>query len=213
MGIALYSPKLDKSFNSVRAIQFTKSLVQNFHFHQFDPIRSRTKNVQDSQDKSETDQLIINLLAAAKNDVATLMSSYLEHFDMNMSGYDGKTALLVAAAHGHLGTVGIIFDIYGQFSNNEEKYLFQLYWDAVTFLTRTCGVDITLKDKRGRTAADFAQIGKHSAILKLLETVSEQKINPRTRELSMNESMNTDEDEILDWKSKLQAFWSLALNT
>ena len=104
MGIALYSPKLDKSFNSVRAIQFTKNLVENFHFHQFDPIRSRTKNVQDSQDKSETDQLIINLLAAAKNDVATLMSSYLEHFDMNMSGYDGKTALHVAATHGHLGS-------------------------------------------------------------------------------------------------------------
>ena len=122
MGIALYSPKLDKSFNSVRAIQFTKNLVENFHFHQFDPIRSRTKNVQDSQDKSETDQLIINLLAAAKNDVATLMSSYLEHFDMNMSGYDGKTALHVAATHGHLGKVRIILDIHSHFPNNEKIF-------------------------------------------------------------------------------------------
>ena len=46
MGIALYSPRVDKSFNSVRGIDFTLKLVETFHFHEYDPIRIRSKTVQ-----------------------------------------------------------------------------------------------------------------------------------------------------------------------
>jgi len=55
MGIAFYSPRLDKSFNSVRGLEFTNRLVQSFHFHEFDPIRLRTKTVQ-SAELTDTDQ-------------------------------------------------------------------------------------------------------------------------------------------------------------
>ena len=46
MGIALYSPKIEKSFNSVRGLDFALKLVNTFHFHEFDPIRLRSKTVQ-----------------------------------------------------------------------------------------------------------------------------------------------------------------------
>ena len=46
MGIALYSPKINNSCNSVRGIEFTTKLVETFHFHEYDPIRLRTKTVQ-----------------------------------------------------------------------------------------------------------------------------------------------------------------------
>ena len=45
MGIALYSPNIDKSFNSTRALEFAHKLVNIFHFHEFDPIRSKTVQV------------------------------------------------------------------------------------------------------------------------------------------------------------------------
>ena len=46
MGIALYSPKIGKSFNSERGLDFALKLVNTFHFHEFDPIRLKTKYVQ-----------------------------------------------------------------------------------------------------------------------------------------------------------------------
>ena len=62
MGIAIYSPLIDNSFNSgkifrsrqfyqqltvwnpvkVRGVEFGLKLVEKFHFHEFDPIRLRT---------------------------------------------------------------------------------------------------------------------------------------------------------------------------
>ena len=46
LGMALYSPRLDKSFNSVRGLDFSLKVVEHFHFHEYDPIRLRSKSVQ-----------------------------------------------------------------------------------------------------------------------------------------------------------------------
>ena len=44
MGMCIYSPRLDRSRNSVRGVQFCKLFTERFVFHQFDPSdRSRDK--------------------------------------------------------------------------------------------------------------------------------------------------------------------------
>jgi glutaminase len=44
MGMCIYSPRLDRSRNSVRGVQFCKVFTDRFVFHQFDPSdRSRDK--------------------------------------------------------------------------------------------------------------------------------------------------------------------------
>ena len=70
--------------------------VKVFTQNQYDPIRMRTsvvKNVELSHD----DKMIVNLIAAQRNDVNRLMHAFLENQDLNTSGYDGTTLLHVAA--------------------------------------------------------------------------------------------------------------------
>ena len=98
MGIALYSPKIEKSFNSVRGLDFALKLVNCFHFHEFDPIRLCSKTVQQTVEMADEEKLIINLIAAQRNDLNRLTQSFLEDFDLNMAGYDEKTPLHVAAS-------------------------------------------------------------------------------------------------------------------
>lgn len=38
-GFALYSPKIDKSANSIRAAKFASFLNEKFHLHEYDPVR------------------------------------------------------------------------------------------------------------------------------------------------------------------------------
>ena len=54
---------------------------------------SVVKNVELSHD----DKMIVNLIAAQRNDVNRLMHAFLENQDLNTSGYDGTTLLHVAA--------------------------------------------------------------------------------------------------------------------
>ena len=96
MGIALYSPSIDKSFNSTRALEFARELVNMFHFHEFDPIRSKT--VQSSPMMTEDEKLVINLIAAQRNDVYRIKQSFLEDVNLNVRGYDNRTPLHVAAS-------------------------------------------------------------------------------------------------------------------
>ena len=46
---------------------------------------------------TEEEKLIINLIAAQRNDLHRITQSFLEDFDLNTAGYDSKTPLHVAA--------------------------------------------------------------------------------------------------------------------
>ena len=55
MGMCIYSPRLDRSRNSVRGVQFCKLFTDRFVFHQFDPSdRSRNKVDPRRKDFNET---------------------------------------------------------------------------------------------------------------------------------------------------------------
>ena len=51
MGIGLYSPCVDEHFNSVRSLEFIDQLVDQFKFHQYEPLRRRASIVNTGQVK------------------------------------------------------------------------------------------------------------------------------------------------------------------
>ena len=49
MGIGLYSPCVDDHSNSVRSLEFIEQLVDQFCFHQYEPLRRRASVVNTRQ--------------------------------------------------------------------------------------------------------------------------------------------------------------------
>lgn len=73
--------------------------------------------------------------------------------DMSLSDYDGRTALHLAAAEGHL--------------------------DCVNFLLSQCKVPFDVKDRWGNTPMKEATQFGHNAVIEFLKLWEEEKINEK----------------------------------
>ncbi|KAL1115787.1 hypothetical protein AAG570_006077 [Ranatra chinensis] len=133
MGICCWSPPLDANGNSCRGVQFCEELVTVFNFHRYDNLKHATNKKDPRKHKYETKGLnIVNLLfSAASGDLAALRRHRLSGMDMSLSDYDGRTALHLAAAEGHL--------------------------DCVTFLLDQCNVKHNSVDRWGNSPLDEAK--------------------------------------------------------
>jgi len=111
MGIAIWSPRLDKVGNSVRAVQFCIQLTQRFSIHGYDRLPQAVNNDKSKTvtfTKSATSQFDLIAMttamldAASKGDITTLRRLILTGVDANVRDEDGNTALMVACACGQL---------------------------------------------------------------------------------------------------------------
>ena len=55
--------------------------------------------------------IIHNLMAASAGDETALKCAYQQGIDMNLGDYDGRTALHLAAAEGHLRCVKFLLEV------------------------------------------------------------------------------------------------------
>ncbi|XP_050724458.1 glutaminase liver isoform, mitochondrial-like isoform X4 [Eriocheir sinensis] len=165
MGICTWSPPLDSLGNSVRGLKFCEELVQVFNFHRYDNLRHAANKKDPRKQKFESrGQKVVSLLFSASAGDVTAMRRYaLAGLNMGQSDYDGRTALHLAAAEGHL--------------------------DIVIFLLEKCHVPPSPKDRWSHTPADDAEEFGHQEVAEYirgveakLEAAKEDKVIPEVEE-------------------------------
>ena len=147
-GICLWSPLLNKYGCSTRGVAFAKKLTDIYNFHNFDCINENNKyRKKDPRVCAKEIQglKIMNLLFAAQaGDLSALIRYHIMEVDMNLCDYDGRTALHIAAAEGHVG--------------------------CVEYLLKACKCSPYLMDRWGKTALDEAKYFQRMDIETLLNT-------------------------------------------
>jgi glutaminase len=144
MGITVWSPRIDVMGNSVCGIEFCHELVKKFNFHSYD---SLIKNVNKTNPRIKKNEAHISkplflCWAAYQGDLDEIKRLVADDIDINITDYDGRTALHLAAAEN--------------------------YAHVVNYLVCK-NVDINPKDRWGETPLSSAYRGNHKKIVKILE--------------------------------------------
>ena len=152
MGIAIYSPRLDKNGNSCRGINFAKKLTDIFNFHHYDENLPGVNNKIDPTKKKGYNKqisLMSLLFAAAEGDLCEIKRLRAENVDILMSDYDNRSALHLAASNGHVHVVKYIVSYCKKYS---------------------CIEKINSLDRWKRTPLDDAKTENHIECTKILES-------------------------------------------
>lgn len=144
MGIAVWSPRIDRNGNSRKGIDFSHKLVERFNFHNFDSAIKNINKIDPRLKKNETKMKGVMAItsAASIGDLDELQRLYSAGADLNEGEYDKRTGLHLAASEGHL--------------------------EAVKFLVAK-GVDINPKDRWGGTPLADAKRGNFKHVVAFLK--------------------------------------------
>lgn len=144
IGFALWSPPLDEIGNSVRCVDFCKSLIKTFNFHNYDSLH-RAPNKKDprmQKDQFKKDGAVALCWAASLGDLKQIKQMVAQGIDLNLADYDGRTAIHLASSEGHL--------------------------DILHYLLLK-SVNINPVDRWGRTPLDDAAIANNAEVISLLQ--------------------------------------------
>lgn len=108
-GICIFSPKLDEMGNTVRGVEFCRRFSEETHFkfHIFNNIMNQKSMVSLTNNLEPSVVLGRFISAASQGDLPTIQK-YIQEINPLEKDYDGRTALHLAAAEGHLEVVLLI---------------------------------------------------------------------------------------------------------
>ncbi|KAI6206513.1 hypothetical protein M3Y94_00920600 [Aphelenchoides besseyi] len=152
MGVCLYSPPLDELNNSIRGVEFCRELIARFALHNYDNLANLEQNKIDPRKRigeSEKDEIISMLFAARSNDLNAIRRIFIRGVDLNLTDYDQRTPLHVAASEG----------------NSE----------IVKFLLNVARVKVDPLDRWGRTPLDDSKFFKHANVTAILEKATQMR--------------------------------------
>jgi glutaminase len=144
MGVCLWSPRLERHGNSVRAIDFCERMVERFNFHNYDNIHGGAGQKVDPRYRPlerERDLNVDLCWAASEGDVDGLKRLLVRGADVNAADYDGRTALHLAASEGRCKAVSLLLER---------------------------GAQATAVDRWGNTPEDDARREAHTSVIDLL---------------------------------------------
>lgn len=107
MGISIFSPLLDAYGNSIKAVAFSKYLIEKFNFHNYDSImRNTNKNdPRRLQNETKLSDVMSLIWAATQGDLTEIKRLIALGVDLSETDYDKRTALHLAASEGHVHVV------------------------------------------------------------------------------------------------------------
>jgi glutaminase len=104
LGFAVWSPRLDRAGNSVRGVAFCRGLVERFNFHPYDSLTGASSK-RDPRRRDGGAEAAALVHAASVGDLAAIRRFAARHVPLDAASHDGRTALHLAAADGHLEVV------------------------------------------------------------------------------------------------------------
>ncbi|KAL3081470.1 hypothetical protein niasHS_011714 [Heterodera schachtii] len=139
MGIALWSPPLDRMGNSCRGVHFCKKLIDRFNFHNYDSLAHNESQKFDPRRRvgEREKTAVVSLLFASKAECICKAVTW------RWPDYDKRTALHLAASEGH--------------------------FDVALFLLETGKVQPDPRDRWNRTPLDDARSEHHTSVALMLE--------------------------------------------
>lgn len=146
LGVCIWSPPLDQNGNSVRGIHFCRDLVSAFNFHNYDSLVASDSSKTDPRKKplqAKLDGVVALCWAASVGDIGEMRQLLASGVGLNNADYDGRTALHLASAEGHV--------------------------QAVKFLMKQ-GALTDARDRWGNTPSDDAARGGYQEIVIILES-------------------------------------------
>ena len=152
-GICTFSPRVDATGNSVRGLEFCRLLSRRYKLHCFADLNGLHESgtyadkIDPRRDDTQTnyaEDLMECIWAASFGDVNRARMMLARAVDVNGQDYDGRSALHVAAANGHIDMVGFLLG---------------------------AGADTSLQDRFGNTPRMEAITNGHDLVNKMIMQV------------------------------------------
>ncbi|CAD6190885.1 unnamed protein product [Caenorhabditis auriculariae] len=124
MGIALYSPRLDKLGNSVRGVKFAESFIQKYNFHNYDSLVYSDDKKSDPRRSLEKEVEMPNrfMYATKIGDIAAIKRYMLAGNNLHERDYDDRTVLHVAACEGDVNTLTYLLNKWTEDPSPRDRF-------------------------------------------------------------------------------------------